>query len=91
MVTKERLHALVDVLPEQEQDTAARVLEALAGLEPGDPVYTLATAPLDDEPETAAEEAAVAEALAASARGEVLTTAELRRQLEPFARWSPHR
>jgi hypothetical protein len=81
MVTKERLHALVDALPEYERDTAARVLESLAGIEPGEPFYTEATAPLDDEPESPGEQAAVADALAASARGEVLTTAELRRQL----------
>jgi hypothetical protein len=81
MVTKERLHELVEVLPEQRRETAARVLEALAGLDEDEPLYTAETAPLDDEPETDEERAAVAEALEASARGEVVTTAELRRRL----------
>jgi hypothetical protein len=44
VVTKERLHQLIEALPERERDTAARVLEALAGLAPGEPFYTLNTA-----------------------------------------------
>jgi hypothetical protein len=36
MVTKERLHQLVEVLPEGEVATATRILEALSGLEPGE-------------------------------------------------------
>ncbi len=70
MVTKERLHQLVEALPTTEHATAARVLEALAGLESDEPFYTAETAPLDDEPETEAERAAVAEALAEVERGE---------------------
>ena len=81
MVTKERLYQLVEALPEQRRETAARVLEALAGLDEDEPLYTAETAPLDDEPETDEERSAVAEALEASARGEVVTTAELRRRL----------
>jgi hypothetical protein len=38
VVTKERLHQLVDVLPEGELTTAARILEALSGLAPGEPL-----------------------------------------------------
>jgi hypothetical protein len=80
MVTIERLRQLVEAVPAEERATAARVLEALAGLEPGEPFYTTEMAPLDDEPETEEERAAVTEALEASARGEVVTTAELRRR-----------
>ena len=36
MATKERLHKLVDVLPDAEVATAARVLEALSGVRPGE-------------------------------------------------------
>ncbi len=77
MVTKERLHELIEALPEGERATAARLLEALAGLEPGEPIYTPKTAPLDDEPETKEELEAAAEGLADLAAGRVVTQAEL--------------
>ena len=80
MVTKERLYHLVDALPVTERDTAARVLEALAGLEPGQPFYTPETAPLDDEPETEEERAAVAEGEADLASGRVVSAADLYRK-----------
>jgi hypothetical protein len=70
MVTKERLHDLVDALDEADVATVGRILEALTGLEAEAPFYTAETAPLDDEPETEAERAAVAEARAEVARGE---------------------
>ena len=80
MVTKERLHELIEALPEAERATAARLLEALAGLEPGEPVYTPQTAPLDDEPETEEERATAAEGLADLAAGRVVTQDELERR-----------
>jgi hypothetical protein len=75
MMAKQRLHQLVDLLPDDEVVTAARVLEALAGLGPGEPFYTSETAPLGpeaskDEPEGEAERSAVAEALAEVERGD---------------------
>jgi hypothetical protein len=80
MVTVERLHLLVEALPEKERATAARVLEALAGLEPDEPFYTADTAPLDDEPETEVERIAVAEGEADLAAGRVVPAAELYRK-----------
>jgi predicted transcriptional regulator len=80
MVTKERLHQLVDALPVKERDTAARVLEALAGLEPGIPFFTAETAPADDEPETAEEQALVAEGEADLAAGRVVAATDLYRR-----------
>jgi len=60
MTTKDKLHRLVDVLPDADADTAARVLEALAAA--SDPVaLACALAPDDDEPTTAADRAALAE------------------------------
>lgn len=48
MTTKERLHHLVDLLPESEEQTAARILEALAAT--ADPVLRAhLLAPDDDE------------------------------------------
>ena len=77
MTTKEALHRLVDAIPQDGLDEARRALEPLA-----DPfLLALANAPIDDEPETEEERAAVAEAREASARGEVFTLEEVRREL----------
>ena len=46
------------------------------------PLYTSGTAPLDDEPETEAERAAVAEARAELARGEGIPAAEIYRAFD---------
>lgn len=70
MTTKERLHQLVDELPERELSEAERLLNSLRI---DDPVLrALDTAPYDDEPETDEERAAVAEAREALARGDVV-------------------
>ncbi len=72
MTVKERLHHLVDVLPERELETAARVLEALHAT--ADPVaWALDNAPLDDEPYTQEEQAAVEEAYEDVASGTTFT------------------
>jgi hypothetical protein len=73
MTTKEALHRLIDELPD---DQAERLLRSI-----DDPVLLArARAPLDDEPETADEAAAVAEGIADLERGDVLTTEQLRRE-----------
>jgi hypothetical protein len=78
-VTKDDLHRLIDTLPDEDLDRAGQLLAALVD---DDPVgIALALAPLDDEPETDEERAAVAEAEAAIARGEVLTHEQLKREL----------
>jgi hypothetical protein len=78
-ITRERLHQLVDALDDDEIATAGRLLAALVD---DDPVgLALATAPLDDEPETDDERAAVDEAKADIAAGRVLTTEQVRRSL----------
>ena len=81
MTTLKELHDLVDWLPECAHAEARQTL--LHHLKKHDPVrYALFTAPLDDEPETAAERAAVAEAYAEIARGEPMIPDEvLRREL----------
>ena len=67
MSTKEILHRLVDQLPEAESVEAERLLKAL---QIQDPVLrAIALAPVDDEPETDEERAAVQEALDELARG----------------------
>ncbi len=77
MVTKAELHAIVDQLPDDVTDEAARRLEELR-----DPVlHALLTAPDDDEPETAAERAAVDEARAALRAGKVVDSTTLAHRL----------
>ncbi len=75
MVTKERLHELVEAVPEGDVATATRILEALAGMAPGEPFYTAETASLDDEPETDDERVAVAQGEADLAAGRVVSAA----------------
>ena len=66
-MTKADLHKLVDALPSESVEAVGRWLERVAE----DPMIAmLDAAPWDDEPSTADEEAAVAEARASIARGE---------------------
>ena len=77
MTTKEALHRLIDAIPEQELDKARQALEPLA-----DPfLFALANAPIDDEPETEEERAAVAEAREDVAHGRVRPWEDVRREL----------
>lgn len=78
-VTRDRLHQLVDALDGDEIATAGRLLTALVD---DDLVgLALATAPLDEAPETDDERAAVDEAKADIAAGRVRTTEQVRRSL----------
>ena len=78
MTTKEALHRLVDKLPDAALPEAERYLATLRD----DPLaLLLLTAPVDDEPETPEEAAAVQEAREAAARGEVVADEDLDREL----------
>jgi putative heme degradation protein len=79
MASRDSLHRLIDDLPESEITRAERLLEVLK--ETADPLYTLENAPADDEPESAAEAAAVAEAWREHREGKSLSTEELKREL----------
>ena len=71
------LRQLADELPIEE------VQWLIDAMRERDPVlYSLFTAPEDDEPETEEERAAVARARADIAAGRVMTTAEVRRKLQ---------
>jgi hypothetical protein len=77
VTTKETLHRLVDAIPERNLDPAPLALEPLA-----DPVvFVLASAPEEDEPLSAEEEAMIAEARAEYQRGEFVSDAEFDTQL----------
>jgi predicted transcriptional regulator len=80
MRERERLHALIDSLPEDELQAALRFLEHL-GTEAVEPHWSLGDAPADDEPFTAADEAALAEAEEDLAEGRIVTHNEARRRL----------
>lgn len=79
MTTKERLHKLVDELSDREAEAALVIVERRRD----DPMlHALASAPLDDEPSEADEDAGAAEALAAYKQGEGISRDELRAELE---------
>ena len=82
MTTKERLHQLVDALPESELKAAERFLEALCK---GEDLLlrVLEEAPEDDEPETAEERTAVAEAREDVKRGRLVSSEEMHREFNP--------
>ena len=81
MATKESLHRLVDDLPDSEVDAAERYLKYFVVARQDPFLRALANAPLDDEPETDGERAAVAEARLAPARGEVVSDEGVRPEL----------
>lgn len=67
MTVKERLHQAVDAMTDEEARAALSTLADASG----DPVaWTLAHAPLDDEPETDEERSAVTEARRERSSGE---------------------
>jgi hypothetical protein len=76
MTVKDELHELVDRLDEAEAREALAYLQTLSL-----PAF-LRDAPLDDEPETAEERAAVAEAEADFAAGRDVAHEEVRREFE---------
>jgi hypothetical protein len=80
MASRDSLHRLVDDLPETELFRAERMLEVLK--ETAAPsLYTLDSAPEDDEAKTPEETAAVSEAWRDHRAGKSLTTEELKREL----------
>ena len=77
MATRDDLHRLISDLPESELETVSGFIVRRI-----DPVErALMDAPLDDEPETDEERAAVAEAQEAYARGDVVADEDLDREL----------
>ena len=81
MTTAEELHRLVDELPEQEHHAARRFLEYLRD-HSRDPVWqAFLNAPVDDEPLTDEDIAAIREGEEAIARGEVRPWEDVRAEL----------
>ena len=77
MTNREKLHRLVDELPEAEVEPTLRLVETQGH----DPLLqTLANAPEDDEPWTEDDEAAVVESRADLAAGRTLSHEEMLRK-----------
>jgi hypothetical protein len=77
-MTRADLHRLVDGLPDEALDSAARLLERAT-----DPmIWMLDAAPLDDEPFTEEEQAEVERARQALRRGEGIPLEQLMSELD---------
>lgn len=79
MTLKEHLYQLIEELPEHEAVAAVRYLEYLRDRE-ADLPKSLRSAPLDEEPVTPEELAALAEAEEDFAAGRVVSHDEIRRE-----------
>ena len=79
VTAKEQLRDRVERLSEDEARQALRALEVSLGRDPVQAFF--ADAPLDDEPVSAEEDAAVAEARAEVERGETVSLEQARREL----------
>jgi hypothetical protein len=76
-ITRSDVQRLLDAVPDETLDEARRALEPLA-----DPfLLALASAPIDDEPETDAERVAIAEAHDDISAGRVRDWTDVRREL----------
>ena len=80
MEKRQALHTLVDELPEPELPAAKRFLEYLR--QAADPLQAaLDSAPVDDEPLTEDDRAAIREGFGDQARGETVSHEEVKRLL----------
>jgi hypothetical protein len=80
MCQRATLHRLVDSLPEEDLTIAGRLLVGLTAT--ADAIdRALLLAPVDDEPDTDDDDGALTEARRELARGEGISTQELRREL----------
>lgn len=81
MTVKDKMHALVDILPEGKLQEAERLLLALLADDPL--LATLAAALQDEEPETEGERRTVAASWEAFDRGEGIPHEEMRPKIRP--------
>jgi hypothetical protein len=81
MEDRHALHTLVDELPEPELPAARRFLEYLRQHPPHSLRLALDGAPLDDEPVTEDDLAAIREGFVDQARGETVSHEEVKRLL----------
>jgi hypothetical protein len=80
MTARERLHSLVDDLPEEEVHATLRFVEHLHEPEQDPVLVALRDAPLDDEPLTDEDLIAIEEAREDIAKGRLISHEEIRRR-----------
>jgi len=81
--TRDKLHKLVDEIPDEETVVAELFLEYLKGRRSDPALLADATAPWDDEPTTPEEDQGAEEAWQEYLRGESVTAEEAKRHLRP--------
>jgi hypothetical protein len=81
MTLKDRLHQLVDELPDDEVAAAQRYLEYLRDIGTDPVLRAFASAPVNDEPVTDQDRVAIAEACAELAGGQAVPHEDGRRRL----------
>lgn len=81
MTKRERLHALVDDIPDSEVHAALRYLEYLRSIEEDSFLKALREAPPDDEPVTEEDWAALEEAWEDVRQGRLTPHEEIRRRV----------
>ena len=81
LTTRDKLHKLIDQLPESELAMTEGLLKDLVNGTRDPLLWKLMSAPWDDEPETEEERAAVQEAREQIAAGQVLSHEEVFRRL----------
>lgn len=79
MPARDDLHQLIEEFPEAEIARVSRVLRALLPFAEEERLYTVDTAPEDDEPYTAEDRASVAEALRDVEEGRTVSHEEVKR------------
>ena len=72
---RDRLHAMVDALPERDLADVEQLLEHFANADP--PLRSALLAPIDDEPLTDAQSAAIERSRHETAGGEYVSDADL--------------
>jgi hypothetical protein len=82
MSAREKLHAFVEQLPENQLIGAPRLLESMQAKVDEDPILAiLLNAPEDDEPLTEEEQRSLEVSLAAADRGETIPWEKVRKEL----------
>ncbi|HSK76872.1 MAG TPA: hypothetical protein VLQ45_10480 [Thermoanaerobaculia bacterium] len=81
MTQRERLHALIDDIPDSEVHAALRYLEYLRSIEEDSLLKALREAPPDDEPVTEEDRAALEEAWEDVRQGRLTPHEEIRRRV----------
>jgi len=81
MTERDRVHALIETLPEDELRVARRFLEFLGTESPSPLLRALQAAPLDDEPLTEEDRVALEEGERDRVEGRIVSHEEARRRL----------